>query len=302
MVLKELIEIYELLDNPNLTKNDIFRTFEGFNNKKMFINTLRYKNNKTYTIQIKIPGLNGKTIGGNYPTLGIIGRLGRVSLYPKKIGTVSDADGAIVALTVAKKLLKLNNIVDFNSDIIITTHLCTKYNGSNEPASHPVPLKLLLENEVSDEMDIILSIDSTKGNYVINTNGVAISPTVKEGYILKVSEDLLNILNLVTGELPSVLPITTQDITPYDNGLYHINSIMQPSTVTTSPVIGIGITSSTHISGCSTGCNNPYILETASRFVVEVFKRVNKEKSLFYDIEEFEEIKKLYGSMNKLQK
>lgn len=51
---------------------------------------------------------------------------------------------------------------------------------------------------------------------------------VKEGWVLKVSEDLLDIMGWTTGEFPKVCPISTQDITPYGNDLYHINSIMQP--------------------------------------------------------------------------
>ena len=34
-----------------------------------------------------------------------------------------------------------------------------------------------------------------------------------------------------------VFPLTVQDITPYGNGLYHLNSILQPSTATNAPVV-----------------------------------------------------------------
>ncbi len=40
------------------------------------------------------------------------------------------------------------------------------------------------------------------------------SPTARQGYILRASEDLLGIMQIVTGKLPAVFAITTQDITP----------------------------------------------------------------------------------------
>ena len=55
------------------------------------------------------------------------------------------------------------------------------------------------KHEVVPEMDAILSVDTTKGNRILNYKGVAISPTVKEGYILPVSNDLVDILQIVSG-------------------------------------------------------------------------------------------------------
>lgn len=72
---------------------------------------------------------------------------------------------------------------------------------------------------------------------MINTRGFAISPTVKEGYILKTSEDLLEQMQITTGRLPYVFPLATQDITPYGNNVHHLNSILQPATATNAPVV-----------------------------------------------------------------
>jgi len=76
-----------------------------------------------------------------------------------------------------------------------------------------------------------------------------------EGYILKVSSDLLSIMSTVTGKAPLVLPITTQDITPYGNGIDHLNSIMQPATATDAPVVGVALTAAVPVPGCATGAN-----------------------------------------------
>ena len=58
---------------------------------------------------------------------------------------------------------------------------------------------------------------------------------------MKVSKDLLDVYQNTVGELPKVFAITNQDITPYGNDLYHLNSIMQPCTVTSAPVVGVAI-------------------------------------------------------------
>ena len=71
------------------------------------------------------------------------------------------------------------------------------------------------KEEVSPDLDALLVVDTTKGNRVINTRGFAISPTVKEGYVLRTSEDLLDLMQITTGRLPYVFPLATQDITPY---------------------------------------------------------------------------------------
>lgn len=100
-------------------------------------------------------------------------------------------------------------------------------------------------------LDAVLVVDTTKGNRIINHRGFAISPTVKEGYILRVSEDLLDVMISTTGRLPHVFALSQQDITPYGNGLYHLNSILQPATATKAPVVGVAVTTETTVAGCA---------------------------------------------------
>jgi len=150
-------------------------------------------------------------------------------------------------------------------------------------------------------MEAILSVDTTKGNRIINHRGFAISPTVKNGYILRVSETLLDIMESVTGRLPVVFPITIQDITPYGNGIFHLNSIMQPSTATRAPLVGVAITSEVPVPGCATGANHLIDLESAVRFVLEVAKAWGRDKCEFYDRDEFQKLLNLYGPLDHLQ-
>jgi hypothetical protein len=165
----------------------------------------------------------------------------------------------------------------------------------------PVDMQSLNDHEVDPEMEAIFSIDTTKGNRIINQMGFAISPTVKEGYILRVSEDLLRIMEIATGRSPSVFAITTQDITPYGNGLFHLNSILQPSTATHAPLVGIAITTESVVPGCATGASHVVDIEGAVRFIIEAAKYFGMGKCRFYDEEEFERIVALYGSMRHLQ-
>jgi hypothetical protein len=165
----------------------------------------------------------------------------------------------------------------------------------------PVDTATMNRHEVHPAMDAILAVDTTRGNLVLNRRGVAISPTVKEGYILKVSPDLLRILSHVTGQMPMVLPITTQDITPYGNGIDHLNSILQPATATDAPVVGVALTAETAVPGCASGASQVVDIEMAVRFCLEVAKAFGQGSCAFYDSVEFDRLVTLYGSMKHLQ-
>ncbi|MFN3283946.1 MAG: DUF1177 family protein, partial [Pseudothermotoga sp.] len=91
--------------------------------------------------------------------------------------------------------------------------------------------------------------------------------------------------------------ITIQDITPYGNGVYHLNSIMQPCTVVDVPVVGVAITTEIPVAGCATGASHEVDIELASRFCVEVAKYFGRGQINFYDKEEFERLQKLYGDL-----
>jgi hypothetical protein len=257
-------------------------------------------------VKIFISGSRGLSKGGKAFTLGIVGTLAGVGARPAVQGIVSDGDGAITALACALKLLRMKTRGDsLAGDVIITTHICPK--APTEPhdpfpfVRYPIRVTKLAKYLVDDRAHAVLSIDTTKGNRILNHKGFAISPTVKEGFILRVSEDLLDVMQITTGRLPVVLPITTQDITPYENGLHHLNSIMQPSTVTKAPVVGVAITTESGVPGCATGASHPVDIEMAGRFVIEVAKLFTQGKCTFYDGKEFKKMVRKYGSMIRLQ-
>ena len=247
MLLNEVLTIYDFLDRPGKPGKELVKFFKKYKVDHLLFKQVKEKKGETEFIKIFIKGKKGKSQGGKSPTLGIIGRLGGVGARPEMIGFVSDGDGALSALSIALRLVKMAKNGDrFDGDVIVATHVCT--NAPTMPhdpvpfMGSPVDLSTMNKHEVDPKMDAILSIDTSRGNKIINHVGFAISPTVKEGYILRISDDLLAIMEQTTGKLPVTFPLTIQDITPYGNGLYHFNSIMQPAVATKSPVVGIAIT------------------------------------------------------------
>lgn len=306
MALKQVMEVYELLDSARVNGEEVARLLRDRGIREVEVVPIRGDKGITDSIKIRIPGTAGKRSGGLSPTLGVIGRLGGIGARPQMIGLVSDADGAIAALSIALKLADMRERGDgLPGDVIMATHICP--NAPTTPhdpvpfMGSPVDMQSLNAHEVDAEMEAILSIDATKGNRIINQRGFAISPTAKGGYILKVSQDLLTIMEITTGKRPSVFAITTQDITPYGNGLYHLNSIMQPCVATQAPVVGVAITAESAVPGCATGANHIVDIEEAVRFAVEVAKQFGGGRCAFYDEEEFQRITGLYGSMQHLQ-
>lgn len=305
-MLRQVIELFDLLDSSKVNGKTIKKLLYKRDQKNILVKTVYGEKGETDFIKVKIPGINGKSKGGDVPTLGIIGRLGGLGAYPEKIGFVSDGDGALTVLSVALKLLEMSTQRDYlDGDVIIATHITPNAPiRIHDPVpfmDSPIDIFTMNKHEVDGEMDAILSVDATKGNRVINHKGFAISPTVKQGYILRVSEDLLNIMEIVTGRFPVVFPITTQDITPYGNGIYHLNSILQPSVATSAPVVGVAITTEIAVPGCATGATHLTDIEVAGRFCIEVAKSFGKKCCRFYDEQEFERINKLYGGLCHLQ-
>lgn len=307
MSLMQTLQVFEALDSIHASANTIKDIFKKFKNIEIKTKTIKGEKGSTDFVRLLIPGSNGKSKKGSALTMGIIGRLGGIGARPKRIGMVSDADGAVAAIASALKLAQMQENGDtLPGDVIVTTHICpTAPTRPHEPVDFmdsPVSMDAINEYEVDKAMDAILSIDTTKGNRIINHKGFAISPTVREGYILRISEDLLRIMEMTTGKLPVTFAITTQDITPYGNNLYHLNSILQPATATKSPVVGVAITAESMVPGCGTGASHEIDISAAVKFAVEVAKEFTRGTCQFYNSKEFLLMQKLYGSLSFLQK
>ncbi|MFP3950935.1 MAG: DUF1177 domain-containing protein [Candidatus Bathyarchaeia archaeon] len=305
-MLKQVIEVYDLLDSANVDGEQVADYLTSTGLDDIQLKTIKSQEGSTDFIKITVPGAEGKTSGGDASTLGIIGRLGGIGARPDRIGLVSDGDGAVTAISVAAKLgCMLENGDQLFGDVILATHICP--NAPTRPhkpvpfMGSPVDIGVMNSEEIDPEMDAVLSIDTTRGNRIIKWRGFAITPTAKEGWVLKVSDDLVTIMENVTGRIARICPITTQDITPYGNGLDHINSIMQPCTATDAPVVGVAITSETPVPGCATGASREVDIEEAARFTIEVAKAYGKDLISFYDVEEWKTIMQRYGAIKMLQ-
>lgn len=307
MLLKQILEVYDILDRADVTGQMVKDYLLSIDEEaEVIVYPLEGPKGSTDMIRVTVTGTEGKISGGTAPTMAILGRLGGLGARPEVTGFVSDGDGALAAMAAAAKLLDMKKKGDrLKGDVVISTHICpdapTKPHKPVPFMDSPVEMFQVNREEVSGELDAILSIDTTKGNRIINKRGIAISNTVKEGYILRCSEDLLDVMERVTGQLPAVFALSTADITPYGNDLYHLNSILQPCTATAAPVVGVAIVTEVAVAGCATGATHFEDVEAAARFAVEAAKDFGAGVLDFYDEEEFEKIEAKYGKMTHLQ-
>jgi len=310
-MLKHVMDILDLLDDPAASGERVaahIRSLAGDEAGKASIEVSKVEGEKGSTdfVTVKIPGTRGKSTGGDASTLGVVGRLGGVGARPELLGYVSDGDGATAALSVAAKTMQMLARGDqLAGDVIICTHVCawapTRPHDPVPFMDSPVDMAVMNDNEVLPEMDAIVSIDTTKGNRVINHRGIAISPTVRQGYILPVSPDLIATYETVCGIAAQIFPLSTQDITPYANGLHHLNSILQPAVTAEVPVVGVALTTETAVAGSATAASHESDIALAARFTLEVAQRFGAGHLTFHDENEFARLVELYGPATYLQ-
>lgn len=306
MSLSAVMQALDLLDAATVTGEEVADAVRQSGVSDVQVKRFTGAKGSTDFLRITVPGTRGRLGGGDAPTLGIVGRLGGIGARPAKVGLVSDGDGAVTAVACALKLGRMGRKGDrLPGDVMISTHICPDAPTIQHPVvtmmNSPVDMATLNREEVRPEMEALLTVDTTRGNRVINHRGIAISPPVREGWILRIPEDLLTIMQQVTGRMPVVFPLSMQDITPYGNDLVHINSILQPSTATQAPVVGVALTAEVAVPGSATGASHPGDIELAVRFCLEVAKAFGAGGCRFHDPDEWAQIQKRYGSMSLLQ-
>lgn len=317
MSLQATLQVYELLDGANVNGQSVVDMFAPYADLGITVTVTTVNDEPpedtsktTDFVKILIPGTSGTTAGGGSRTLGVIGRNGAIGGRPVRIGMVSDADGPIGSIATALKLAMMKRVGDhLPGDVLVTTHIATDvsitYNDGIPFMGMPVSSATMNQYEVSSDMAAILSIDASKGNRIIKQRGFAITPTAKEGYILRMAPDLVNIMESTLGRVAVTLPITQQDITPYDNGLYHFNSIMQPHVATSAPVVGVAITAQAVVGGSDSSANHEIDLAEAVRYCVEVAKRFTTaspdQPCEFYDANEWVLIRSMYPDLSVFQ-
>ncbi len=305
MAWTQTLEAWDLLDSARASGDRVAAVLRA-RGAECRVTTIAGERGSTDFIRAVFPGLSGRSAGGEARTLGIIGRLGGIGARPDRIGLVSDADGAITAIACALKMADMRTTGDrLPGDVIVATHVCPRAFIQQTPTvpmmMSPVDIATMNAHEVDPAMEAILSIDTTRGNRVVNHKGIAISLPVKEGYILRAMDAMLDLYQWVTGIPPVIVPLATQDITPYGTGLRHINSILQPSTATAAPVVGVALTSEVPVPGSATGASQAGDIEMAVRFCLEIAKAYGAGTCDFYDQGEFEELLGRFGPMRHLQ-
>ena len=304
-MLKRILEVVDLVDTASASAAKVADWLRGLG-AEVEIVALEGPGH-TDLLRVTVRGSEGSRAGGSAPTLGVIGRLGGIGPRPQKLGLMSDADGAIVALASAGGLARMRRLGDvLRGDVLIRTHISSSSPmAPHEPApfiDSPVDRDTLARAEVDPEMAAILSIDSTRANRIAKQGGFAITGTVKEGYILRPTNAMLDVYERVAGRPPVVLPLFTQDITPSGNLVHHINSIMQPSTLTDAPVVGVALLAPVVVAGVATGVLREQELAAAATFVVEVAKEFSAGALPFYHEDELRRLVEMYGSLRHLQK
>ena len=207
MLLKEILNVYDLLDSATANGDAVANYLKSIradaNVEVVHIDTPK---GSTDVVRVLVAGTNGRSVGGSAPTIGLMGWLGGIGARPGAVGYVSDGDGALVALAIAAKLLDMQNKGDrLEGDVYLATHICpcapTRPHDP-VPLMDSEPFRDQVKREAfasAEQIDALMSCDTTKGNHIINARGFAISPTVKEGYILKVSKDLLDVYQNTVG-------------------------------------------------------------------------------------------------------
>lgn len=304
MSFHDVIEAMRLLDGP-ASGQDVAFLLDRYD-LEVAVQAVTEGDRATDFVSVVVPGREGRSSGGSAPTFGIIGRLGGIGARPEAVGLVSDGDGAVAAVAAALALGRRAAAGDrLAGDVTIATHICP--NAPTEP-HHPVPfmgspvsMSTMNRLEVDDSVEAIAVVDTTKGNRVLNWKGIAITPTVLGGWILPVAPDLLDVYEQVCGTPPRVLPLSMYDITPYGNGLYHINSILQPAVATKVPVVGVAITAETAVPGSGSNASHPADISLAVSFVLEVADRFGRGRLRLYDPAEHAVALERYGPMTHLQ-
>jgi hypothetical protein len=136
-MLKQVIEIFELLDSARVNGQEVADFLKQKGLKTIEVEKIDRETSATDIVKARVPGTAGRASGGSASTLGIIGRLGGIGARPERIGLVSDADGAAVALSCTLKLAEMCQKGDhLKGDVVLATHICP--NAPTKP-HYPVP-------------------------------------------------------------------------------------------------------------------------------------------------------------------
>ena len=306
MSFKSAMLAYDLLDSAYTTGAEIVKMF-----KEAGADGASYERltgvGFTDVVRIFLKGKTGKSSGGPAPTLDLSASLVATGARPGSVGLVGDGDGALIVIAAGLKMLDMKKKGDqLEGDVVILFNI-TGAAPHDPPDGHkppdyscPVNFWKMKSKFVDGSADGILDVNVTRSDRYCKRRGFAITPTVLQGWLLKISEDALDVMERVTGET-AVMPITMQELMPTRNGISYLNDIAALPYEIDVPCIGVAMCSPSLQEPIGSGMTNLAEIEPAIRFCVEVAKDFGMGRFDFYDKEEFDKIVKLYGSMKHLQ-
>lgn len=305
-MLKEVIDTVEALDPPAAGAKE-FCALLPAGACEVSVEPYAGPLGRTEFVTFRFRGRAGRAGGGASRTLGIIGSLGALRLPGDYPGLNSDADGALVALACVLRLARMRSRgMALNGDVTVTTHICQA--GHPEPHD-PLPFvmpPLDVDEEYRrltlPEMEAILTPETCKGNKLVSETGFAITPPVKQGYILRPHATLIQMMEVVTSRPARLFPLNMQDITPFGNGIHHVCGMMLPGQFTDAPVVGVPVTSQMQVPAASTGVTQLSALEACGRFCVEVATAFGIGACHLHYEDDFAAMQARYGSMKHLLK
>ena len=300
-MLREVMDVLEFLEDAR-NGAEPFAALLSDGPQSVEITPFESDIGKTDFIKILFPGTSGKSGGGDAPTIGIIGSNGGLRLPGEYPGLASDADGCIVGLSAALRLARMRTRgQQLAGDVLISTHVCQQAH----PAPHdpfpfvmsPLPSSEKHPRLVDERMDAILTPETCKGNKMISHLGFAVTPPVREGFIMRPHASILHIMEMVTGKEPAIFPITMQDVTPYEMGVHHICGMVLPSIFSNAPVVGVPLVTEIQTHPSATGTQQIMVLESATRFCIEVATSFGNGACEFYYPGDFEGMVENFGGM-----
>ena len=298
-MLREVLDVLDFMTSPKASAAD-FEKLLPAGAHRVKIDRLDTERGSMEFVKILFPGSRGKSSGGDLRTTGIIGSLGALRVPGDKMGLVSDADGCLVALAVALRLARMaSKGQTLASDVIVSTQIC--HDGRAEPhdpypfVMSPITSSLKHPRLVDAAMDGLVVVETCKSNKLVSHKGFAISHVAKEGYLLRLHSDMIHIMEMVTGRLPVIFPVSQQDLTPYESGIHHVCGMMLGNLFTDAPVLGVPITTESQTWPAWTNVSHATELDQAGRFCLEVATRFGLGECEFFYENDYAGMKKLYG-------
>ena len=306
MSFKSAMQAYDLLDSAYTTGAEVVKMFQEAGADEASYERLTGRG-FTDVVHIFLNGKSGKSSGSPAPTLNLSASLVAIGARPGSIGLVGDGDGALIVIAAGLKMLDMKKKGDQQDGDVIISFNVTGAAPHEPPVCHqppefncPVNFWKMKSKCVDGTADAILNVNVTRSDRYCKRRGFAITPTVLQGWLLKISEDALNVMERVTGET-AVMPLTMQELMPTRNGISFLNDIGALPYEIDIPCIGVAMCSPIPQEPICSGMTDLAEIEPAVRYCVEVAKDFGMGRFDFYDKAEFEKIIKLYGSMKHLQ-